>query len=235
MRPTRDGEVGRPPRRHPGAHHRRAGRGGGQLPRTSCAQLDAGYRFSPDGGRTFPFRGAGVRIPTLAEVLEAFPGVRGQRGDQGRSRAGGASREVVRRGGRRAPRAGRRRATRRPRPLRRLPGARERLGGGAARLLPPPPPARRRPLPPPGGRPAAPRAPRGAPGASRRASSGRRTPGTSPSTSGRWTSEADMRRLLEWGVDGDHHRPPRPPGARAHERTGRPLPPGRRRRGEAPA
>lgn len=37
--------------------------------------LDAGFRFSPDGGRSFPFRGAGVRIPTLAEVLEGFPGI----------------------------------------------------------------------------------------------------------------------------------------------------------------
>ena len=34
---------------------------------------DAGYRFTPDGGRTFPFRGTGVRIPTLDEVLWAFP------------------------------------------------------------------------------------------------------------------------------------------------------------------
>jgi glycerophosphoryl diester phosphodiesterase len=38
-------------------------------------QADAGARFSPDGGRTFPFRGAGVLIPTLAEVLRAFPNV----------------------------------------------------------------------------------------------------------------------------------------------------------------
>jgi glycerophosphoryl diester phosphodiesterase len=35
--------------------------------------LDAGYRFSPDGGRTFPYRCQGVRIPTLAEVYEQFP------------------------------------------------------------------------------------------------------------------------------------------------------------------
>lgn len=39
-------------------------------------ELDAGYRFSPDGGRSFPFRGRGVRIPTLRELLEAFPGTR---------------------------------------------------------------------------------------------------------------------------------------------------------------
>jgi len=38
--------------------------------------LDAGYQFSPDGGKTQPFRGAGVRISTLPEIFEAFPGVR---------------------------------------------------------------------------------------------------------------------------------------------------------------
>jgi glycerophosphoryl diester phosphodiesterase len=38
--------------------------------------LDAGYRFTADGGRTFPFRGQGVRIPTLREVLEHFPDLR---------------------------------------------------------------------------------------------------------------------------------------------------------------
>ena len=36
-------------------------------------QADAGARFSPDAGRNFPFRGAGLLIPTLAEVLEFFP------------------------------------------------------------------------------------------------------------------------------------------------------------------
>jgi glycerophosphoryl diester phosphodiesterase len=35
--------------------------------------LDAGYRFTPDAGGTFPFRGQGIRIPTLEEVLAAFP------------------------------------------------------------------------------------------------------------------------------------------------------------------
>lgn len=39
-------------------------------------QLDAGYRFTPDGGKTFPFRGRGVRIPTISEVLEALPETR---------------------------------------------------------------------------------------------------------------------------------------------------------------
>lgn len=35
--------------------------------------LDAGYHFSPDGGATHPYRGAGVRIPTFGEVLATFP------------------------------------------------------------------------------------------------------------------------------------------------------------------
>jgi glycerophosphoryl diester phosphodiesterase len=39
-------------------------------------RLDAGYRFSPDGGRTFLYRGREVRIPTLAEVYEEFPDAR---------------------------------------------------------------------------------------------------------------------------------------------------------------
>lgn len=38
--------------------------------------LDAGFRFTPDGGRTFPFRGRGVRVCTLEELLLAFPGAR---------------------------------------------------------------------------------------------------------------------------------------------------------------
>jgi glycerophosphoryl diester phosphodiesterase len=35
--------------------------------------LDAGYRFSPDGGVTFPWRAKGVEIPTLEALYEAFP------------------------------------------------------------------------------------------------------------------------------------------------------------------
>jgi len=38
--------------------------------------LDAGYRFTADGGRTYPWRGQGVTVPTLAEVLTAFPQAR---------------------------------------------------------------------------------------------------------------------------------------------------------------
>ncbi len=40
------------------------------------SRLDAGHGFTPDGGRTFPFRGQGLRIPTLAEVLARYPALR---------------------------------------------------------------------------------------------------------------------------------------------------------------
>jgi glycerophosphoryl diester phosphodiesterase len=39
-------------------------------------KLDAGYRWTADGGRTYPFRGQGITIPALAEVFAEFPGVR---------------------------------------------------------------------------------------------------------------------------------------------------------------
>ncbi|HEX7336305.1 MAG TPA: glycerophosphodiester phosphodiesterase [Gemmatimonadales bacterium] len=35
--------------------------------------IDAGFRFTPDRGRTYPFRGGGAHIPALVEVLRAFP------------------------------------------------------------------------------------------------------------------------------------------------------------------
>lgn len=35
-------------------------------------ELDAGYRFTPDDGQTFPFRGQGITMPTLEEVLARF-------------------------------------------------------------------------------------------------------------------------------------------------------------------
>ncbi|NNG17763.1 MAG: glycerophosphodiester phosphodiesterase [Gemmatimonadales bacterium] len=46
------------------------------LPDASLSRLleaDAGATFSPDNGRTFPWRGKGVRVPTLAQVLESIP------------------------------------------------------------------------------------------------------------------------------------------------------------------
>ncbi|UCF90637.1 MAG: glycerophosphodiester phosphodiesterase [Desulfobacterales bacterium] len=39
-------------------------------------KLDAGYRWTPDNGRTFPLRGKSLTIPTLAEVFAAFPKTR---------------------------------------------------------------------------------------------------------------------------------------------------------------
>jgi glycerophosphoryl diester phosphodiesterase len=39
-------------------------------------QFDAGYRFSPDAGATYPYRGQGITIPTLAEVYARFPTAR---------------------------------------------------------------------------------------------------------------------------------------------------------------
>jgi glycerophosphoryl diester phosphodiesterase len=44
-----------------------------ELALTALAEFDAGATFTPDRGRTYPFRGAGIRIPTLQEVLRAFP------------------------------------------------------------------------------------------------------------------------------------------------------------------
>jgi glycerophosphoryl diester phosphodiesterase len=39
-------------------------------------RLDAGHRFSPDAGASFPCRGQGIRIPSLRETFERFPGIR---------------------------------------------------------------------------------------------------------------------------------------------------------------
>jgi glycerophosphoryl diester phosphodiesterase len=39
-------------------------------------RLDAGFSFSADGGRSYPWRGRGVAPPTLAELLDRFPRMR---------------------------------------------------------------------------------------------------------------------------------------------------------------
>ena len=44
-----------------------------EMPLDEVQKLDAGYRWTSDGGKTFPFRGNGVRIPTLRQVFEKFP------------------------------------------------------------------------------------------------------------------------------------------------------------------
>lgn len=36
-------------------------------------QLDAGYWYTRDGGKTYPYRGRGICIPTLPEVYSRFP------------------------------------------------------------------------------------------------------------------------------------------------------------------
>lgn len=75
VRPTRDGEV-------VVIHDATVDRttdGRGAVVRLSLSEvqaLDAGYRFTRDGGASFPFRGEGTRIPTLAEVLRELPGAR---------------------------------------------------------------------------------------------------------------------------------------------------------------
>jgi glycerophosphoryl diester phosphodiesterase len=38
-------------------------------------RLDAGYRFTTDDGKTYPYRGKGVQVPTLEEVYQQFPDV----------------------------------------------------------------------------------------------------------------------------------------------------------------
>jgi len=38
-------------------------------------RLDAGARFSPDGGQTFPFRGKGLAIPTFDEMLARYASI----------------------------------------------------------------------------------------------------------------------------------------------------------------
>ena len=38
--------------------------------------LDAGYRWTSDGGNSFPYRGNNITIPTLEEVLQKFPDTR---------------------------------------------------------------------------------------------------------------------------------------------------------------
>ncbi len=75
LQPTRDGEL-------VVAHDPTLDRctdGSGPIADLTLAQvkaLDFGYRFTPDGGRTFPFRGQGIRVLTFAELLAAFPTLR---------------------------------------------------------------------------------------------------------------------------------------------------------------
>lgn len=50
--------------------------GSGRVERLTLAEIqrvDAGARFTPDHGTTWPYRGRGLVIPTLDEVFRAFP------------------------------------------------------------------------------------------------------------------------------------------------------------------
>lgn len=50
--------------------------GQGELERLTLAELqrlDAGAKFSPDGGASFPWRGRGVRISSFDQVIDALP------------------------------------------------------------------------------------------------------------------------------------------------------------------
>lgn len=54
----------------------RVSNGHGAIRDKTLAELreyDFGYQWTADHGRTFPFRGQGVTIPTLEELLAAFP------------------------------------------------------------------------------------------------------------------------------------------------------------------
>jgi glycerophosphoryl diester phosphodiesterase len=51
--------------------------GAGRIQDHSLAQikeLDAGFQWTADDGATYPFRGQGITVPTLEEVMTAFPG-----------------------------------------------------------------------------------------------------------------------------------------------------------------
>jgi glycerophosphoryl diester phosphodiesterase len=66
----------------PVVHHdatlERTTAGSGPLAARTLAELqalDAGARWTGDAGRSYPYRERGIRVPTLAELLETFPDV----------------------------------------------------------------------------------------------------------------------------------------------------------------
>lgn len=70
LRATRDGRL---VLLHDGTVDRTTDGSGpvGEMTLAEVRKLDAGHAFTPDRGRSFPFRGEGVRIPTLEDALEA--------------------------------------------------------------------------------------------------------------------------------------------------------------------
>ena len=75
VRGTEDGEIAI-------IHDATVGRttnGHGRVSRHSLKELkvlDAGYWFTPDGGRSYPYRGRKIEIPTLQELFSAIPQAR---------------------------------------------------------------------------------------------------------------------------------------------------------------
>ena len=52
--------------------------GSGEIRALTFAELqalDAGHDWTPDEGATFPFRGQGISVPALTEILDAFPDI----------------------------------------------------------------------------------------------------------------------------------------------------------------
>ena len=50
--------------------------GSGRLEDMTLAEvkaLDAGYRWTPDDGQTYPYRGQGITVATVEELFQAFP------------------------------------------------------------------------------------------------------------------------------------------------------------------
>ena len=44
-----------------------------EIPLETLKKLDAGFQFTNDGGKTYPFRGQKITVPTLAEIFDALP------------------------------------------------------------------------------------------------------------------------------------------------------------------
>ncbi len=44
-----------------------------EMPLAEIKKLDAGFNFTTDDGKTFPFRNQGITVPTLKEIFDAFP------------------------------------------------------------------------------------------------------------------------------------------------------------------
>lgn len=66
-----------------------------KLPWDEVRRLDAGYRFTLDGGATFPHRGKGLRVPTLKEALKSQPDVRWQIEIKGSKKIAAAALKVI--------------------------------------------------------------------------------------------------------------------------------------------